>query len=83
MGMFDRVWAACPHCETRLELQSKGGRCSLYDYTLYDAPANVLGYMEGDEVTCGTCRRTWRVQVAAQARLIPRVDVPDDDEHAR
>lgn len=42
MGMFDRVWARCPKCGAPNELQSKGGGCHLDDYTLDEAPVEVL-----------------------------------------
>ncbi|WP_156829747.1 hypothetical protein [Methylovulum miyakonense] len=42
MGMFDSVYVPCPKCGELNEFQSKGGDCLLNEYTLENAPANVL-----------------------------------------
>ena len=61
MGMFDRVWIPCPNCGDKIEFQSKGGECRLYDYTLTDAPDNVLGDILGDQYKCEHCHREVKV----------------------
>lgn len=64
MGMFDYVWITCPRCGSKLEGQSKGGQCSLIDYTLENAPDEVIEYMIGDTIYCKTCERIWAIKKA-------------------
>lgn len=42
MGMFDSVWVDCPRCGGKMEFQSKEGECYLNNYSLDDAPIEVL-----------------------------------------
>ena len=42
MGMFDTVVIRCPHCDSKVKMQSKMGPCILMEYTLNDAPLEVL-----------------------------------------
>ena len=42
MGMFDRVWIPCPSCGEKFEEQSKVHDCVLADYTLENAPPEIL-----------------------------------------
>jgi len=42
MGCYDTVLLPCPKCEQLYEAQSKGGDCILKDYTLENAPEDVL-----------------------------------------
>lgn len=55
MGLFDTVLVPCPKCVRRVEFQSKGGPCDLGEYTLGNAPAEVLvdacGYVK--KCKCG------------------------------
>lgn len=68
MGMFDRVWACCPRCNKQYEFQSKGGNCSLADYSLADAPVEVLAdvYPKVAHCPCGF-QFTIKVEVRAWA----------------
>lgn len=52
MGMFDSVWVRCPKCTEPLEFQSKGGECLLINYTVDDAPNDVLRGLVGDKIRC-------------------------------
>jgi|JI10StandDraft_1071094.scaffolds.fasta_scaffold1811746_1 transcription elongation factor Elf1 len=42
MGMFDSVKVPCPKCGKEQLFQSKGGDCILEEYTLENAPLDVL-----------------------------------------
>ena len=64
MGMFDTVHVPCPGCEKGLGFQSKGGPCILRDYTLFDAPPEVLVDVAGDAETCPNCGSV--AQIVAQ-----------------
>jgi hypothetical protein len=40
--MYDTIHVPCPKCQTTLEFQSKSGDCTLMEYTLENAPVEVL-----------------------------------------
>lgn len=61
MGMFDRVMAECPNCGEAIEFQSKSGPCSLADYSVNDAPDEVMEGVVGDVETCPKCQSEWRI----------------------
>ena len=42
MGMYDTIWVNCPNCGEEIGFQSKSGDCVLGNYTLIDAPDNVM-----------------------------------------
>jgi hypothetical protein len=42
VGMFDSVFADCPSCGRRTEIQTKAGECILATYSPTNAPADVL-----------------------------------------
>lgn len=52
MGMFDRVWVRCPKCGGNIEFQSKAGDCCLDSYTFPEAPATILGDLDGQTARC-------------------------------
>jgi len=52
MGMFDRVYIACPKCGNKIEFQSKAGVCELNEYGTSDVPASIAGDIIGDEQQC-------------------------------
>ena len=52
MGMFDRVYIACPKCGNKIEFQSKAGVCELNEYGASDVPASIAGDIIGDEQQC-------------------------------
>lgn len=64
MGMFDSVYVPCPKCGELNEFQSKGGDCLLNEYTLENAPANVLLDMNSHSpVTCRICETKYEVKL--------------------
>ena len=60
MGMFDRVWVACPDCGHRNEHQTKAGECSLADYEVYNAPPEVAAAVAGP-AACEECGQPYEV----------------------
>lgn len=73
MGCFDSIWFECPRCGTAIEAQNKGGRCSLNNYTPYDAPTEVAAYVIGDTLLCPSedCSGFYRIAGRVQLDLVP------------
>lgn len=44
MSLYDTIFERCPNCgiDRALEFQSKGGECLMRNFTLDDAPEDVL-----------------------------------------
>jgi len=80
MGMFDGVLVPCPECGTPHEAQSKSGDCTLRNFNLGDAPAEVLADINRHApFTCERCGTLFAVEV--QCIAIPRRFAhPDADE---
>lgn len=55
MGLFDSVYADCPTCGKKIEFQSKEGECYLYNYTVDDAPVEVLWDVLNEPHYCRFC----------------------------
>jgi len=66
MGMFDTVNVPCPNCETVSGFQSKGGDCSLAQYDLHAAPADVLSDVNRHAPnSCENCETLFKVSISA------------------
>lgn len=52
MGMYDELWISCPKCGRMVDFQSKGGECSLNQYTVFDVPSDVAGHINGESQWC-------------------------------
>lgn len=61
MGLPDSIWIPCPQCGTSLEYQSKAGECILADFTLKNAPTEMLIDIEGDKAWCSKCQKAYTV----------------------
>jgi|GEM_PF-5357133 len=55
MGLYDSVYVDCPHCRKRVEFQSKEGECGCHDYTLNDAPTEILWDIMNNPQHCRGC----------------------------
>ena len=55
MGMFDSVWVNCKECGNKVEFQSKVGECCLHDYTINNAPPEILIDLNGEVQFCEKC----------------------------
>lgn len=61
MGMFDRVYIACPKCGAMVEYQSKAGDCMLNSYGINDVPPRIAGDIIGDKQECDQCGAKIRI----------------------
>jgi hypothetical protein len=56
MGMFDSVYAPCPHCGKKVEFQSKADICPMCNvYTIEDAPTHILIDVLNLPTYCQSC----------------------------
>ncbi len=69
MGMFDSVHAECPGCLHSVEFQSKAGECVLRDFSLFNAPSEILGDLHNESETCQNCGRVVTIIVETIARV--------------
>ena len=77
MGMFDTVVIRCLHCGDRIEKQTKSGQCHMDVHPLGTAPADVLGDLANQQVTCEKCGTVFIVEVRVTAFL--RYKEKEDD----
>jgi hypothetical protein len=75
--MFDTVYVVCPKCGEESDIQSKAGPCMLERYTVADAPASVLGDLDGETLDCN-CGLAIAVQTLVT--FVPYDEDDDDDE---
>ena len=84
MGMFDIVMVPCPSCGECAEFQSKSGACRLAEFTLEEAPDDVLLDVNRHAPNrCRTCSTFFAVDV--QPRALRQAAAPTVDqvrEHA-
>lgn len=71
MGMFDSVYGSCPHCDKKIEFQSKAGDCGLASYTLNSCPANIAMDLDGERKPCPRCGKilVFKCRTIAQSWL--------------
>ena len=67
MGMFDSVYVECPYCGSSNELQTKRGECILGNYSLDNAPPQVLLGIKGNQ-ECYKCGELFNVGVQCLTR---------------
>ena len=63
MSSYDRVFVPCKSCGHRLEFQTKTGGCWFDDFELHEAPADMLGGIDGESEECDKCGVTTTVHV--------------------
>lgn len=64
MGMYDTVLVPCPECGELEGFQSKGGECLLMEYTLGNAPLDVMSDVNRHSPhTCDKCNIMFEVKV--------------------
>lgn len=61
MGYFDTIVGKCPVCECEVYFQSKGGSCSMNDYSVESAPHDVLSDSNRHPGWCEECEIVLRV----------------------
>lgn len=79
MGMFDSVWIKCPHCDKRVEEQTKDGECLCSNYDLEDAPPVLKTAVSGYPIECYECGENFTVkaQVIATAHVYKTEELTD------
>lgn len=82
MGTYDTINVPCPKCGTKSGFQTKSGRCTLAEYELNEAPADVMeDVMRHGPATCLSCGTIFGVQfqivstVTAQSIVWPPEDI--------
>lgn len=62
MGCYDTVIIPCPNCGEPYAAQSKGGKCFLDNYSLDNAPQDVLADVNRHApFTCDQCETIFEV----------------------
>lgn len=83
MGMFDTVRFRCPNCpEGMVDVQSKGGPCSLYEYefgTEYIEPGVLAGLDDGFDWDCDSCGKKFIVESEITVKLVPYEEEDNSD----
>ena len=69
MGCFDEVMVRCNGCGRTEGIQSKAGACEMRQYTLRDAPPEVMGDIAGHEWFC-KCGRHNRVAITIMGQVV-------------
>lgn len=81
MGMFDSVDVQCPKCESMIEFQSKAGECLLNNYSLYNAPPEVLEDISRDIEVCPNCKSAVGIKLIMVVRSAQAfIQYKDEDE---
>lgn len=62
MGSFDTVWVDCRRCGKQIGFQSKAGDCLLKNYSVWKAPVEILGKLNGTTKDC-VCGETVKIRV--------------------
>jgi len=71
--MFDYIIVKCPVCGERLEFQSKVGDCLLKEYTLDNAPPEILIDIAKDSHYCNTCKKEVKLSIAVAVSAHPYI----------
>lgn len=80
MGMYDYVFFSCPECRSRIDHQSTAGERTLEGFVSNSVPEAIADDIEGEEVWCSQCSKTWMIVKAPQGikrvrmGLIERID---------
>ena len=71
MGMFDTVWLNCPNCGSHDEIQTKSGACLLNNFSLHEAPMDVLSGVLGTE-HCPSCGKPYVIELIHRPIAVAR-----------
>jgi transcription elongation factor Elf1 len=71
MGMFDTVKFNCPQCGADQSIQSKAGPCWMEQFTVHDAPEEVMRDLFQQHVACSNCNTVISFAVSNAPRLMP------------
>ena len=78
MGMFDWIRVPCPKCGDIIGFQSKAGDCNLDEYTLYNAPPEILGDISRDREICKNCGSVVKIKVICMAQAY--IEIPQAED---
>lgn len=70
MGMFDTVYVNCPECGKEHEFQSKSGECLLRNYSLQDAPDDVMANVNRHSPCYCECGAVFEVDISARKPVL-------------
>jgi len=80
MGCFDTLLIPCPSCGKVRHEQSKAGSCILVDYSIDEAPANILADLSGTVFICKRCAANFKIQFPVRATVERCTYLDDDDD---
>jgi transcription elongation factor Elf1 len=63
MGMFDRVYVNCPHCDAEIELQSKAGERQMNTYSADDVPMEIASSFVQSPEFCESCNKPFGIVI--------------------
>lgn len=76
MGLFDSVYADCPHCGAPVEFQTKADDAPCMNrFMANDAPTHLLQDVLNRPHYCGSCRN-WMVLLDARYPIVPPRPIP-------
>ena len=86
MGEYDEVIFRCPHCQEKIECQSKAGKFSFETFNADDVPVSIADDLNQTPLTCTNCGSIWVVRArmlsTAPCDLVtPPVLDQDDLDH--
>lgn len=81
MGVFDYIYLKCPHCGEQIEEQSKGGNSCQAQYTLENAPVDVIEYIINKEFFCNNCNTRFKIDKVLRPNYYTRVLNHSDEKH--
>lgn len=71
MGMYDSVYVPCPKCGELTDFQTKSGNCTLSEYTLENAPEDVLfDINRHSPYTCNNCQTKFSVKITYKTEVV-------------
>lgn len=80
MGMFDTLYAPCPMCKERVEIQSKSGPCVLEEFNWEDdLPIWLMLDLDGTIETCYKCNRRFRIRFDLEVKVNIKCTEPVDN----
>lgn len=70
MGLFDTIIVKCPKCGDEQQCQTKSGPCDLGQFTLADAPDDVLANVNRHAPFYCDCGAVFMVNVSTRAAVL-------------
>lgn len=81
MSTFDSVFVICPQCGSKIEFQSKAGKCNLNRYISSNVPAEIAIDLHGNYETCFQCMTNVKITAdVPRVSMYVRVKLKDDED---